>query len=179
MSDHHLFYVGVDPSINHTGFAVVHAEDKRYRLLHSGTIKQSPEAKDARYARIAVRLAMEVGGVLGGKDREKTLFIVERPTYEDSEAGLCLARTKNLPKLFGAATVAIAALALLGFQEYAFVSASQWKRNVPKPEILGYMERLFPARAGQWVSEDEWEAVAIAAWAHFQRNENRYEIWRV
>ena len=152
--------------------------DLQHRLKGSGVIRQSPSHGNARYGRLARRLHWEIGVLLGPAVRKDAVAIVEQPTYQDSENGILLARKKNLPKLFGAAAACLSALAILGI-DYAFVPAGTWKRKVPKDIIHAKLDTLFPAKAGEWEREDEWEAVGLALWGCLRADEGVYEVFNM
>jgi len=151
-------YIGIDPSINHTGWAVVH--DKK--LIDSGVIKQKPKDGNARYMGLFRSLREKLQHVVGDRG-EEYVAAIEQPTYENSDRGRQAARAWSLVKLHGAFVACICACHSIGVRT-AYPTPSQWKRKFTGPKIRSRVNQLCPEKEDQWESFDEVEAAALCYW---------------
>jgi hypothetical protein len=157
----------------------------RLTLVASGVIRHRSKEGDARYGSLSRQLWFDLHNHYEWKLDTEAIALVEKPTFEDSWRGKELAKKvggvenikeedvlidSNLLKLFGAATICLGVIGLMTYP-YAFITASQWKRNAEKPKICAVVEDKFPEKKGKWISEDEWEAVGIALWGILKKGE--------
>jgi len=152
--------MGIDPSINHTGWGCIDTSNSNGELVHMNSGVIIPANWEAtgneRYRRIAVELFRIM--TLPVPD----LVVVEWPTFEESARGRDLVKKKGLTKLCAVAGGCVAVAAVHGIS-YALVTAWQWKGKTPKPLIKLRVEELLGER--EWAREDEWEALGLALWA--------------
>jgi len=162
-----LYLFGLDPSIEHTGWAVVKVDGEMKPVLcGSGVAKQKLDKRDGRYGCIYMDLMRYVSRILPSPfpSSSTRLAVVEKPHYErNSKRGKAAAKNKSLIKLSIAAGACISSVCELGFP-YAFVTANQWKREIDKGLIRSRVEEYFPRKKGLWAREDEWEAIALCLW---------------
>jgi Holliday junction resolvasome RuvABC endonuclease subunit len=153
-------FIGIDPSIKHTGYGVIRIVNGSPVLIASDVIMIKPKYKDMRLFFLTRAFTFL------DTFRTKTVVAgIERPTYEDSKRGKAL-RVAHFDKLCLAAGVPIALLSYHGIP-WATITASQWKRRFAnKLEIRERVERYFPHMKGKWIGDDgdDWEAIGIALW---------------
>jgi len=173
-----VIWIGIDPSIEHTGIAVlnINGDLETAKVLGLGVTKLPSKLGDGRVGEIANYLTDFL--IDSGADgSSKAMAIIEKPTFENSERGKQLFyggknKSKGFNKLCMAAGAAISSVSFLGI-DYALVTAYQWKHGTTKPAIKSRVEELFGVR--KWRREDEWEAVGLACWGFAQQGS--YNIW--
>lgn len=176
-----MIYIGIDPSINHTGWAIVQVTEREekvvdYSLLSSGVVPGKKFKGFERINWIFNELTWAFGDMkllLFTMDPSIKTAIIERPTFEKSGRGIQL-RQQGFDKLCMATGACISAVGRESIP-YAMITANQWKRGITKPTIKARVEELFPEKKGKWIREDEWEAAALACWGHAKRGS--YEVY--
>jgi len=148
--------LGIDPSINHTGWGCIDTSNEEPVHVESGVILPDLRGGNYRYGEIAGEFHNHIIGICA-----PDLCVVEWPTFEDSPRGRNLAR-KGFNKLCAVAGGCVAVAAVHGIP-YALITAWQWKGKYPKPLIKARVEELFGER--DWAREDEWESLGLALWA--------------
>lgn len=167
-----MIYIGIDPSIEHTGWAVVKRGDNaadEFILLSSGVTKLPANLKYGRVGQVGYILKSALELFVSD-----SLALIELPTFEKSARGVELMKQRGIIKLAMAAGACVSAMSMLGIP-YATITANQWKRGISKTRMKQRVDELFPEKAGNWLREDEWEAVAIACWGHVKAG--TYEVY--
>jgi Holliday junction resolvasome RuvABC endonuclease subunit len=171
-AEDHKFFIGIDPSINHTGWGIIriNADTEEPEWIDSGIIKPKEEGH-TRLIVIAEELWRTIDTVPSVE-----VVVVEQPTFENSSRGRTCAATKGLNKLYFAAGACVGAVAISAVP-LAFITAWQWKGQVPKGMIkdrVNAVLRNVPHRL-QWEGTDEWEALGLALWGW--RHQGEYEVF--
>lgn len=170
----HEYYIGIDPSINHTGWAwvAVNLEEKgddRFSLLGSGVQKHIASEGDGRIAAVYQELRKTFYNYITVPSMWNGLTaIIEKPHYENTR------RSKHIFQLVQACGACVCAMSDLRIP-WAYILANQWKRGLPKWKIKWRVEQLFPEKKGQWAREDEYEACGLALWGFARKGE--YTVW--
>jgi crossover junction endodeoxyribonuclease RuvC len=161
--------MGIDPSVNHTGWGIIEttAKRRRFKLLDSGVVKPKVSIKDERYGYIYNEL-----NTYKKEHSPLDLILIERPTFENTDRGKEHWYGGGISILSMAAGVAIAIASI--YTPYALITAWQWKGKTDKPTMRARIEEIFPQKRGKWVREDEWEAIGIALWG--VAKEGEYEV---
>ena len=171
-----MYIVGIDPSINHTGYGIIRTEGKVVEHIRSGVIKLDYKLDHARYGLIAGAMEDIFENTFSSLPiLADILTVVEMPTFENSARGRDLVKKKGLTKLCIATGVSLGTAVLNG-SSFALVTAKQWKGTVGKPLIKLRVEQLFP-HIHTWQREDEWEALGIALWAN--ANPDKFKVYSV
>ena len=159
-----------DPSINHPGWAILLYGDTDTKVIvDSGVMKLYSKMGNDRYIYIYQKIVeiLDVDNI--------ALALIELPTFENSARGKELIHNQGLNKLCMAAAVILAAVISKRIP-FALITARQWKRSCPKPQILSRVEELFPEKANNWAREDEYEAVGLNLWG--KKNYGTYPVFR-
>jgi Holliday junction resolvasome RuvABC endonuclease subunit len=167
-------WIGIDPSIDHTGWAVLRElEGLEYpELVASGVVLTGGSRKgDQRFATIQAELSAELGAVFG-QQGELAVCGIERPTFENSKRGIQL-RQRGFDKLCMAAGVALAVC--VEVCQISLITARQWKGTTSKQKIQERVEEIYPVKKGEWVREDEWEAIGLALWMRKHHGVRKYQ----
>lgn len=158
------FWIGIDPSINHTGWGIVQRHEGNNRHVNSGVI--IPKSKgNSRYFEIASTLSTIIRSNIN-INWNSPKALVEIPTFEESGRGRDCARKQGLTKLCMVTGIILCTLYNVGATT-AFITARQWKRDkegkdIPKSLIKQRVEEVF--NKTNWEREDEWEALGIICW---------------
>lgn len=199
------FFVGIDPSINHTGWAVVEFDGESPSLLSSGVILLDPKDEDQRYLDLFRDLIHSL--VKFRVSGRQIVAIIEKTHYEEKKTPK--QRTKEIVrmikqyvadaislddvkdailkhfyedkmrgifKLVTASGVCIAACTALGM-DVALITAKTWKPPKKKYKIRERVEEIFPKKKDDWVREDEYEAAGLALWGRAKWG--LYDILRI
>jgi Holliday junction resolvasome RuvABC endonuclease subunit len=161
--------MAADPSINHTGWAIINAKGEgEYELVDSGVVLCKKKQEDARYGIIARKIYEKIS------EHRPERILIERPTYEKTERGEDLWRSGGILKL-SMTTGAILGAATANLLPVSLITAWQWKKTVSKDRMLQRVEELFPHKVGCWAREDEWEAVGLALYGVVR--DGGYEVY--
>jgi len=170
------YIVGIDPSINHTGYGIIRTEKEVVEHIRSGVIKSDKELTHLRYGIIATVMQDIFERTFSSFPfLPNILTVVEMPTFENSARGHDLVKKKGLTKLCIATGVSLGTAVLNG-SSFAMVTAKQWKGTVGKPLIRRRVEEIFP-QIQVWQREDEWEALGIALWAN--ANPDKLKVYSI
>jgi len=165
----HSYYIGIDPSIVHTGWAVVKIHDDGISSpspLNSGVILTDRAEGDGRIGVVFARLFAELWDTCKRHDvdpaADRVLAVIEKPHYEEKR------KSKHIFSLVAAAGACVSAVTALAVP-YAYVGVSKWKRDLPEFRIRNRVEQIFPQLKDSWKREDEYVAFGLALWGYAKR----------